>query len=206
MDAIDWLLASQLPAIKNKKIRRLREEVLRNLDSEISFTTFVEKDTDASMTIESAEDIINRLPDGDFRLELIFIKQKDDKWFVEHGKDPIKASNKKNLFILNKNTAPGALVGIDSLFYDASYPVTVVIYAGYKIKVPDANKLSPMRHPGNCVAKLVKDFFSDAARGGQLTDARRNAIRHWERSVQRSGATIAAIKKLEFAIKRPRRP
>ena len=73
MDAIDWLLASQLPAIKNKKIRRLREEVLRNLDSEISFTTFVEQDTDASMTIETAEDIINRLPDGDFRLELIFI-------------------------------------------------------------------------------------------------------------------------------------
>ena len=177
MDAIDWLLQSELPPIANEEIALLRKSVIDNSKADIIFTTFIEKNTDASMTEERAEDIINRLPEGDFRLQLAFIKYDGRQWIVEEGRNPIRASNRKDLFILNKNTRPGALVGIDSLYYDEAYPVTVVIYLGYKIKEPDAEKLQPMRHPGNCVAKLIREYFTDSTKGGSLTDERKKAIR-----------------------------
>ena len=202
MDAIDWLLQPRMPAIKNKEIALLRSSVIDNYKADIIFTTFIENDTDASMTEERAEDIINRLPEGDYRLQVTFIKHDGNKWIAVEGRDAIKKSNRKDNFILNKNTAPGALVGIDSLFYDASYPVTVVIYSAYKIKEPDEKKLQPMRHPGNCVAKLIREYFTDSTKGGRLTDERRKAIRQWEWNTKKSGGTIEAIKKLEVAIKR----
>ena len=207
MDAIDWLLKTDLdgslPPIASEEIARLRKSVIDNTDANIVFTTFIEKDTDASMTEERAEEIIDKLPDGDFRLQLTFIKHDGNRWVIEKGRNPIRASNRKYLFILNKDTRPGALVGIDSLYYDEAYPVTVVIYEGYKLKEPDITKLQPMRHPGNCVAKLIREYFTDSTKGGGcLTDARRKAIREWEKNTQRSGGTIEAIKKLEVAIKR----
>lgn len=70
---------------------------------------------------------------------------------------------------MNKDTRSGTLVGIDSLYHDVAYPVSVVIYSVYEIKQPNPKKLKPMRHPGNCVAKLVREFFSDSARGGKIT-------------------------------------
>ena len=103
MDAIDWLLQGELPTITNDEIARLRKSVIDNTSADIVFTTFIEKDTDASMTEERAEDIINRLPEGDFRLQLVFIKHDGLQWIVEEGRNPIRASNRKDLFILNKD-------------------------------------------------------------------------------------------------------
>ena len=51
-----------------------------------------------------------------------------------------------------------------------------------------------MRHPGNCVAKLVKEFYSDSTRGGKLSA--------WAHSTHRTGGTIENIKKLENMLKR----
>ena len=135
-------------------------------------------------------------------METTFIKWDNDQWRIEKSRNPLRDSKKKNLFTLNRQTRPGALVGIDKLFYDVAYPVMVVIYAGYEIKTPDAKKLKPMRHPGNCVAKLVKEFYSDSTRGSKLTPERLKAINTWQKYVQRSGATIEAIKKLETMLKK----
>ena len=105
MDAIDWLLAEgldrHLPAIQNEEIARLREQVLWSLDSDIAFTTFTEGETDESMKEDRAEQIIDELPEGDFRLQLTFIKHDGRSWVIEKSRNPVRASNRKDLFILN---------------------------------------------------------------------------------------------------------
>ncbi|XP_031570619.1 uncharacterized protein LOC116304954, partial [Actinia tenebrosa] len=191
-----------ITSIRNKTVRRLRTQVLDRLDADFAFTTFMEGDTDETMTEERAERIINLIPEGNYRLELTFIKYLDGEWMIEKGRNPIRASGKKDLFVLNENTRPGALVGIDMLFYEVAYPVTVVIYGAYEIKTPDVKKLKPMRHPGNCVGKLVREFFEDSSRGGKLTLKRREAIRKWEKDTNRTGGSIDNIKKLETALER----
>ena len=190
MDILDYFygMDRNLPNIQNKEVRELHDQAAQQLHgADFVFTSFTEGNRDNSITMDRAEQIINDLLPGDFRLEPTFIKWDNDHWKIEKSRNPLRDSKKKNLLTLNRHTKPGALVGIDSLFYDVAYPVTVVLYAGYEIKKPDAKKLKPMRHPGNCVAKLIKEFYSDSTRGGKLTQERLKAISAWQKNVQRSG-------------------
>lgn len=57
-------------------------------------------------------------------------------------------------FVLNRNMRPGALVGIDSIYYNVAYPISVVVYELLEIEEPGEMLL--MRTPGNCVANLVR--------------------------------------------------
>ena len=194
-------LDRDLPEIENREVNKLYYRALLRRRADLTFMTFTEGNNDYSMTMERAARIIGEIPDGDFRLEVTFIKYTNEQWKIEKSRNPIRDSSKKHLFTLNKQTKPGALVGIDAMFYDVAYPVTVVIYSGYKIKKPNPKKLKPMRHPGNCVAKLVKEFYSDSTRGGKLTGERRKAINTWQMNVKRTGGTIENMK-LETMLKR----
>ena len=160
--------------------------LLRRHNADFTLTTFTEGNKDYSITTERATKIIEGLPNGNFRLEVTFIKYANDQWKIERSRNPLLDSGKKQLFTLNRQTKPGALVGIDAMFYDVAYPVTVVIYSGYKIKKPDAKKLKPMRHPGNCVAQVGEGFYSDSTRGGKLTPDRLKAINAWTNSTRRT--------------------
>lgn len=188
--------------IRNRTIRRLRTQVLNESTADFAFTTFTEGDVDETMDRERASEIIGLVPEGNYRLQVTFIKENVGEWFIERGRNTIRDSSKRLAFVLNRDTRPGALEGIDSLYHDNAYPVAVVIYEAFRMREPDSRNLQPMRHPGNCVAKLVREFFEDSSRGGKLTDERRAAIRKWEKNTARTGGTIENIRKLETAIQR----
>ena len=136
MDLLAYFQSNQLdldlPEIENREVNKLYYRALLRRRADLTFTTFTEGNNDYSMTMERATDILNRMPDGNFRLEVTFIKYANEQWKIEKSRNPIRDSGKKHLFTLNKQKNPGALVGIDAMFYDVAYPVTVVIYSGYK--------------------------------------------------------------------------
>ena len=98
-------LDRRLPAIKNDEVLQLREQVLQTLDSDMAFTTFTEGETDESMNEQRAEQIINDLSKGDFRLQLTVIKHDGRSWVIEKSRNPVRASNRKDLFIFNRRPA-----------------------------------------------------------------------------------------------------
>ena len=59
-----------------------------------------------------------------------------------------------------RNTSPGILTGINSVFYQNAYPVTAVVYGLYPIRDPDPANLAPLRDGDlNCVAQRVVEHF-----------------------------------------------
>ena len=108
--------------------------------------------------------------------------------------------------IIDKFTSPGTLTGIDSHYYERSYPVTVTIYGLYKIKKkPNIKKLAPMKTAVilNCVEKRVKEHLMNATHGGKLTTKRESTINCWGKRVRETGATIDDVKKLETLLSIP---
>ncbi|KAK3782034.1 hypothetical protein RRG08_027208 [Elysia crispata] len=103
----------------------------------------------------------------------------------------------------HRETQPGALEGIDRLYYANAYPVSAVVYGLYPIREHDEENLDPMRDGDlNCVAQRVIKHFEGAQRGQGLTPARREKIAQWEARVHDDGATLQDVAELEKILKR----
>jgi hypothetical protein len=135
---------------------------------------------DASMKDGRAARLLATLPEDKFILKIKFPReQNENDWVVEDKFDPVKAERKKGQGVIEitQATSPGALTGIDKVFYQNAYPVTAVIYGLYPLRDPDPANLAPLRDGDlNCVAQRVVEHFEGALRGQGLTPTRRHKI------------------------------
>ena len=76
---------------------------------------------DARMADVRATQLLAALPGGkEFILKLKFLREKaEDDWVLEDKFDPVRAERKKGRGVVEvaRNTSPGVLTGIDSVFY-----------------------------------------------------------------------------------------
>lgn len=89
---------------------------------------------------------------------------------------PIREEEAKGeeIVTITRETKPGVLTGIDSVYYQNAYPVTAVVYGLYPIREPDQTNLAPMRVGRfNCVVQRAMEHFEGALRGQGLTAIRR---------------------------------
>ena len=161
---------------------------------------------DARMIDERAARLLDSLPEGEFLLKLKFLREKtEDDWVLEDKFDPVRAERKKGQGVIevSRDTKPGVLTGIDSVFYQNAYPVTVVAYGLYPIGDPDPANLAPLRHSDlNCVAQRVMEHFERASRGHGLASTQRWKLQDWERGVHETGASVD-VAELEKILWRP---
>jgi len=160
----------------------------------------------ARMTDARAARLLTALPEGEFILKLKFLREQNEgDWVVEDKFDPVRAESKKGQGIIeiSRDTKPGVLTGIDSVFYQNAYPVTAVVYGLYPLREPNPANLAPLRDGDfNCVAQRVVEHFEDALRGQGLTPTRRQKIQEWEERVHKTGATVNDVAQLEKILKR----
>ena len=159
---------------------------------------------DYTLTAPRVAELLQKIR-GEFILKIKFIREHNpDIWVVEDAFAPLKQVRGGHILTISTVTAPGALVGIDGLYYKNAYPVSAVVYGLYPIREPDQNNLAPMREGDlNCVAQRVIEHFKDAQRGGGLTLARRVKIADWEATVHEPGASLQDVSGLEKILKRP---
>ena len=138
-------------------------------------------------------------------LKLKFLREKAEDWDLEDKFDPVRAERKKGQGVIevSRDTKPGVLTGIDSVFYQNAYPVTAVAYGLYPIRDPDPANLAQLRDGDlNCVAQRVVEHFEGALRGQGFTPTWRRKLQDWERRVHETGASIDDVAKLEKILKR----
>ena len=158
---------------------------------------------DNTLTPERATELLQKIR-GEFTLKVKIIRNQDfDIWVVEDAFAPLKQVRGGHILTISTVTAPGALVGIDGLYYKNAYPVSAVVYGLYPIREPDQNNLAPMREGDlNCVAQRVIEHFKGAQRGGGLTPARRVKIKTWEATVHKPGASLQDVSGLEKILRK----
>ena len=153
-----------------------------------------------------ATQLLAALPGGtEFLLRIKFLQEKaEDDWVLEDKFDPVWAEPKKGQGVIEvaKNTSPGVLTGINSVFYQNAYPVTAFVCGLYPIRDPDPANLAPLRDGDlNCVAQRVVEHFEGALRGQGLTPTRRQKIQEWEERVHETGASVDDVAELEKILK-----
>ena len=77
----------------------------------------------ARMTDVRATKLLAALPEGSFILRLKFLREMDDDWVLEDKFDPVRTERKKGQGVIeiSRDTKPGVLTGIDSVFYQNAY-------------------------------------------------------------------------------------
>ena len=127
---------------------------------------------DYTLTAERATEVLKKLSDGEFLVKVKFLReQAPGVWVYEDGFAPLKQGRIRvgNVFEVTPQTRPGALEGIDRLYYANAYPVSAVVYGLYPIREPDERNLDTMRGGYlNCVAQRVIKYFEGAQRGQGL--------------------------------------
>ena len=159
----------------------------------------------ARMTDVRGTLLLAALPEGNFILRLKFLRETDDDWVLEDKFDPVQTKRKKGkrVFEISRDTKPGVLTGIDSVFYQNAYPVTAVAYGLYPIRDPDSANLAPLRDGNlNFVVQRVAKHFEETLRGQGLTPTRQQKIQEWEEGVHKSGGTVQDVADLEKILKR----
>ena len=154
-----------------------------------------------------ATQLLAAFPGGtEFLLRIKFLREKAEAdWVLEDKFDPARAEQKKGWGVIEvaRNTSPGVLTGIDSVFYQNAYPVTAVVYGLYPVRDPDPANLAPLRDGDlNCVAQRVVEHFEGALRGHGLTPTRQQKIQEWEERVHKTGASVDDVAELEKILKR----
>ena len=158
-----------------------------------------------TLTAKRATEVLKTL-EGEYLVKVKFLReQAPGVWVYEDGFAPLNQGRTRggNVLEVTPETQPGALEGIDRLYYANAYPVSVVVYGLYPIREPDGKNLDPMRAGDlNCVARRVIKHFEGAQRGQGLTPARREKIAQWEARVHEAGATLQDVAGLETILKR----
>ena len=160
----------------------------------------------AEISLGRATEVLTKLPGGEFLVKVKFLReQAPGVWVYEDGFAPLRQGRTRGGEVLEvtPETRPGALEGIDRLYYVNAYPVSAVVYGLYHIREPDERNLVPMRDGDlSCVAQRVIMHFEGAQRDQGLTPARREKIAQWEARVHDDGATLQDVAELEKILKR----
>ena len=93
---------------------------------------------DYTLTAERATEVLKKLSYGGLLMKVKFLReQAPDVWVYEDGFAPLKQGRTRggNIFEVTPETQPGALEGIDRLYYYTNaYPVSAVVYGLYPIR------------------------------------------------------------------------
>ena len=78
----------------------------------------------ARMTDVRATQLLAALPEVNLILRLKFLRETDDDWVLEDKFDPLRTERKKGQRVIeiSRDTKPGVLTGIDSVFYQKCLP------------------------------------------------------------------------------------
>ena len=86
---------------------------------------------------------------------------------IEDGEEMLREGETRgrHVLVVSSVTEPGAVEGIDQLYYQNVYPDSVVVYGPYPIRDPDLANLALM-HDGdlNCASQRVVEHFEGAQR------------------------------------------
>ena len=160
---------------------------------------------DNTLSTERATGVLGRI-EGEFLVKVKLLReQAPDIWVVEDGFAPLKQGPTRggNVLEITPQTQPGALEGMDRLYFQNAYQVSAVVYGLYPIRAPDERNLNPMRDGDlNCVARRVIEHFEGALRGQGLTPKRHQKIEEWKGRVHKGGATLQDVSALETILKR----
>ncbi|KAK3771926.1 hypothetical protein RRG08_053907 [Elysia crispata] len=136
--------------------------------------------SDYTLTAERATEVLEKLSDGEFLVKVKFLReQAPGVWVYEDGFAPLRQGRTRGGEVLEvtPETRPGALEGIDRLYYVNAYPVSAVVYGLYPIRELDERNLDPMRDGDlNCVARESSSTLKGhrGARVSPLKGARRS--------------------------------
>lgn len=159
---------------------------------------------DNTLDFVRASEIVARLAGGPYLIKIKFVREQEEGVYtIEDAFQPLRRQKRGDEIVeVRPTTRPGLLVGIDTLYYQAAYPMSAVIYGLYPIRAPNAANLAPMRAGDlNCVARVAIAHLETSKRGN-LTDATREKIRDWEAGVHDTGARLQDLAGLEMAIRR----
>lgn len=102
------------------------------------------------------ERLLADLPQCWYNLRIKFLRGHDDgRWAIKDKLDPVRNERGRGRAIIDitPGTRPGILMGIDHVFYQNAYPVTVVIYGLYPVRDPEPTNLAPLQDGDlNCIA------------------------------------------------------
>ena len=119
-------------------------------------------------------------------------EDEDDDWVVENKFEPVRTEikNGQDIIEITKATRPGALTGIDKVYYQKLYPVAAVVYGLYPLRDPDLENLAPLRDGKlNHVTQRVVQHFEGSMTGQGLTHSRSEKVRNGKRG-SRDGCYI----------------
>ena len=161
--------------------------------------------SDYTLTPERAAEVLKKIQ-GEYLVQVKFLRQQAPAvWVYEDGFAPLRQGRTPgdNTLEVTPETQPGALEGIDWLYYTNAYLVSAVVYGLYPICELNEENLEPMWDRDlNCVARRVIEHFEAPKRRQGLTPARRQKITKWEALVLNGGATLQDIAWLEKILKR----
>ena len=103
--------------------------------------------SDYTLTAKRATEVLKSL-EGEYLIKVKFLReQAPGVWVYEDGFASLKQGRTRggNVLEVTPETQPGALEGIDRLYYANAYPVSAVVYGLYPIREPDEKNLDPMR-------------------------------------------------------------
>ena len=103
--------------------------------------------SDYTLTAERATEVLETL-EGEYLVKVKFLRERaPGVWVYEDGFAPLNQGRTRggNVLEVTPETQPGALEGIDQLYYANAYPVSAVVYGLYPIREPDEKNLNPMR-------------------------------------------------------------
>ena len=95
--------------------------------------------SDYTLTAKRATEVLKKL-EGEYLVKVKFLReQAPGEWVYEDGFAPLNQGRTRggNVLEVNPETQPGALEGIDRLYYANAYPVSAVVYGLYPIREPD---------------------------------------------------------------------
>ena len=127
---------------------------------------------DYGLSTKRATGIPGRI-EGKFLVKVKFMReQAPEVWVHEDALTPTDTETNpgRQCPEVTPRTQPGALEGIDRLYFANACQVSAVVYGLYRIRDPDPANLTPMRDGDlNCVDRRVIEHFEAATRGQVMT-------------------------------------
>jgi len=152
-----------------KSRREAKEEFEVDGAVHVFSTFYVERPDqliDGTMNDARAAKLLGLLGEDNL-LRIKFLRDFRGDWIVEDKFDPIKKDHA--VVTVSRRTRSGVLTGIDKVYYQNAYPITMVVYGIYSVRVPNPANLAPMRNGDlNCVAQRIIEHFDGALRGQGL--------------------------------------
>ena len=102
----------------------------------------------ARMADVSATQLLAAFQKGNLILRIKLLRENDDDWVLDDKFDLVWTEQMKGQVVIeiSRDTKPGVLTGIDSVFYQNAYPVNPVAYGLYPVRDPNPANPAALRN------------------------------------------------------------